>query len=84
VHPVVLAYTLLLSVVDNCCVLTDKKREPYIWLSGFAVCCFRCGVFERSSKLTEFCNSFSILNFVVGCCLLNSVKVFSTYVFLWS
>jgi hypothetical protein len=35
---------------------------------------------ERSRKLMELCNSFSVVNFTVGCSL-NSVKVSSMYVF---
>jgi hypothetical protein len=39
---------------------------------------------ERTRKLMELCNSFSTVNFVVDCCLLNSVNVLSMFVFLWS
>lgn len=58
-----------------------------IWLSGFDVYCefellsLRC--IERSRKLMEFCVSFRILNFIVGCCLLNSTKVSSMFAFFF-
>jgi hypothetical protein len=38
----------------------------------------------RSRKLVEPCSSFSIVNFIVGCSLLNSFKVCSMFVLVWS
>jgi hypothetical protein len=35
-------------------------------------------------KIMELCNSFSVVNFIMGFCLLDSVKVSFRYVFLWS
>jgi hypothetical protein len=39
---------------------------------------------ERLRKLMELCNSFTTANFIVVCCLLNSFKVSSMFVFIWS
>jgi hypothetical protein len=36
----------------------------------------------RSRKLKEFCIPFSMANFMLACCLLNSVKVSPMFVFL--
>jgi hypothetical protein len=37
----------------------------------------------RSIKSMELCFSFSMVNFILVCCLLNSAKVSSIIVFFW-
>jgi hypothetical protein len=51
----------------------------YIVYSSFS--CFRCIV--RSRKFMDLCVSFHIVNFMVGCCLLNSASISSMFVLFW-
>jgi hypothetical protein len=51
----------------------------FLYIENYSLMCI-----ERSRNLMELYNSFSIVNFIVGCCLLNSVKVSFMFVFLWS
>jgi hypothetical protein len=54
----------------------------FLYISNSNSFSLRCIV--RSRELMQLCDSFSIVNFMVGCCSLNSVSVWSMFVFPWS
>jgi hypothetical protein len=50
----------------------------FLYIANSSFVLFRCIVTSR--KLMELCCSFSIVNFILGLCLLNSVSVSSKFV----
>jgi hypothetical protein len=54
----------------------------FLYISNSNSFSLRCIV--KSRKLMELCDSFSIVNFMVGCCSLKSASVWPKFVFAWS